>query len=251
MSCGESKCPGGMFWEPRRMEMLSCSLCVSRLVGALALCWRSGARACCPFFWFLFVHLRASVEHSSWLMRPHSSHLIQTSHIHCTIFNILEWTIIVNIASQYNSGQTLIANILSRYISGYAGDRHDTSRIWFVRDHHGTSRTGLRQKAPWCNRIIIDNSSPIKLSFVFGPLSFLAFWRVASHTIFHLFADMISSNFPAARGLLSPSAICWTSSPNLYRSINVPIVVWLQWLLWLCVSQPDSEWRFHGSRNRA
>ena len=32
--------------------------------------------------------MRASVEHSSWLMRPHSSHLIQTSHIHCTIFNM-------------------------------------------------------------------------------------------------------------------------------------------------------------------
>ena len=36
-----------------------------RLVGVVALGWRSGARACCPFLGFLCVYLRASVEHSS------------------------------------------------------------------------------------------------------------------------------------------------------------------------------------------
>ena len=79
------------FEKPRRKEILSCSLCVSRSVGrtgALSAQLRSvGAVAperVVPSFGFLLVYMRASVEHSSWLMRPHSSHLIQTSHIHCT-----------------------------------------------------------------------------------------------------------------------------------------------------------------------
>ena len=63
---------------------------VSRLVGVVALGWRSGARArCCflPLFSPCVVHVRTSVDVHLDSCDRTLSRFSQNSHIHCTIFN--------------------------------------------------------------------------------------------------------------------------------------------------------------------
>ena len=65
MSCGESQ-SGGMFLRTTQNgDVVLLPFGVSRLVGAVALGWRSGARArCCflPLFSPCVVHVRTSVD---------------------------------------------------------------------------------------------------------------------------------------------------------------------------------------------
>ena len=111
-------------------------------------------------------------------------------------------------------------NIVSRYISGYVQDRYDTSREWIISDHYNTSRIEFCQKATWFSRIVIENSSPIKSLLPSdrpSTLSFLALWKVSVETIFHFRANMISSNFQAVWGFVSPSTICLSEFTHLEK----------------------------------
>ena len=90
MSCGESQ-SGGMFLRTTQNgDFVLLPFGVSRLVGAVALGWRSGARArCCflPLFSPCVVHVRTSVDiHLDSCDRTQAVSF-KHSHIHSTIFN--------------------------------------------------------------------------------------------------------------------------------------------------------------------
>ena len=97
--------------------------------------------------------------------------------------------------------------IVSRYISGYVRDPHDTSRVWIISNRHDTSRIEFCQKATWHSRIIIENSSPTKISFAFWPFCRIELSCTLESRLPNDF-PLISSNFQAAWGFVSPSVIC-------------------------------------------
>ena len=73
----------------------------------------------------------------------------------------------------------------------------NTSR--YVRRQHDTSRISLRIRH--ASKSLLSDDRSVNLTF-------RTLWNVAFRTIFHLPAHMISSNFEAACGFVSPSAIC-------------------------------------------
>ena len=94
--------------------------------------------------------------------------------------------------------ETIIVHTISRYVRICDMSIHqDMSEDNIVHPEYDKSESNKIQSEFQCEFITHQH-------LFSANLTFLALWKVASQTIFHLPADMFSSNFQAAPGFVSP-----------------------------------------------